>query len=282
MSAADAFHLGVSLYSFTTEFWSYKWSFEDLMRKAGQLGAGQGIEIVGPQHHRGFPNVPEEFVRTFRSSCERNNVVPVSYGAYADPFTWPDRDFTADEMVEYMTPQLKGAAQLGFPKIRLQYFNYTVIERLLPYAKKYKLKLGYEVHQPIMVETPLAQTLIEQVKKISSEYLGLIPDFGIFEKRTGMPQMPGMESPPPSPPSAMAQLLPYTFHIHGKFHRMVNGEIPDVPFDELIKVLVEGGYKGSMSTEFEGSNLGQYPDSFEIVKLHQALVRRCMAKYSKK
>jgi sugar phosphate isomerase/epimerase len=280
MSAADAFHLGVSFYSFSKEFCSYKWSFEDCMRKAAELGPGTGVEIVGPSHHRDFPNVPDEFIRTFKSSCEMNNVVPLCYGAYADPFTWPDRDFTPDEMVEYVIPQLKGAARLGFNVVRLQYYNYPVIERLLPYAEKYKLKMGYEIHDPLMVETSTTQTLIQQVKKISSENLGLIPDFGIFQKRPEIQQVP-----PPSPPSAMAQLLPYTFHIHAKFRRMVNGEIPDVPYDELTKVLVEGGYKGSMATEFEAPgyyDLGQYPDSFEIVKLHHALMRRCMAKYSKK
>lgn len=272
----STFKLGVTLYSFTNEFWSYKWSFEDCMQKAAQLGPGMGVEIVGPQAHRGFPDVPEDFVRAFRNSVERNGLVPTSYGAYQDPFFWPDRDFTDDEMVEYMIPQLKGANQLGFPTVRLQYFSHKIAERLIPYAKKYKLRMGYEVHVPLMIETPTCQMLIEQVKRLSSEYLGLTPDFGIFETS----QSPQAGSVKPSPPEALKQILPYIVHIHGKFHRMVNGEIPDVPFEQLTRILVQGGYTGWMSTEFEGTNLGAYPDAFEIVKLHHALIRRFQAKYS--
>jgi hypothetical protein len=33
-------------------------------------------------------------------------------------------------------------------------------------------------------------------------------------------------------------------------------------------------------TEFEGGNLGEYPNSFEVVKAHHAIVKRAIAKYS--
>jgi sugar phosphate isomerase/epimerase len=135
---------------------------------------------VGPSHHRGFPEVSDEFERVFKSSIERNELIPTSYGSYADPFMLPDRDLSGDEMVEYTIPQIKGAAKLGFPVVRLQYFVYPVIERLLPYAEKYDVKLGYELHVPLMIEAPLTQELIRQVERISSPHLGLIPDMGIF------------------------------------------------------------------------------------------------------
>ena len=86
--------------------------------------------------------------RIFKSSLERNNLIPTSYGSYADPFMLPDRDLTGDELVAYTIPQLKGAARLGFPVVRLQYFVWPVVERLLPYAEKYKLQMGYELHTP--------------------------------------------------------------------------------------------------------------------------------------
>src|SRR5215472_13423187 len=94
----------------------------------------------------------------------------------------PGRDLTEDELVAYTIPQLKGAAKLGFPVVRLQYFVHPVIERLLPYAEKYDLKMGYELHTPLMIEAPLTQQLIGQVKRISSPHLGLIPDAGIFTR----------------------------------------------------------------------------------------------------
>lgn len=282
MSTARTFRLGVTLYSFTTEYRSFQWSFEDCMRKAAELGPRMGIEIVGPQHHRGFPEVPKEFERMFKSSCERNGLIPTSYGSYADAYFWPDRDFTPDELVDYTIPQLKGAARLGFPVVRLQYNVAPVIERLLPYAKKYKLKMGYEIHTPLMFENPTCQELIRHVKKISSEHLGFVPDCGIFELPSGRPSgSPEGEMPKPSNPRALADIMPYIFHVHGKFHRMIDGEVPDVPFDEIVRVLIEGGFQGWMVTEFEGSNLGSYPNSFEIVKAHHALIRRYIAKHAR-
>jgi sugar phosphate isomerase/epimerase len=180
MSAAQPFRVGVSFHSFTNEYCSFQWSFEDMMQKAAQLGGG--VEIVGPAHHRGFPFVTDEFERIFKSSIERNGLTPTAYGSYADPFMLPGRDLTPDELVEYTVPQLLGAAKLGFPVVRLQYFVYPVIERLLPYAEKLGLRLGYELHVPLMIEAPLTQVLVRQVQQISSEHLGLIPDCGIFAR----------------------------------------------------------------------------------------------------
>jgi hypothetical protein len=59
-----------------------------MMEKAGQLGGG--VEIVGPSHIRSFPEVSEEFERSFKSSVDRYGLTPTSYGSYADPFMLPD------------------------------------------------------------------------------------------------------------------------------------------------------------------------------------------------
>ena len=81
---SETFRVGVTLHSFTNEYCSFQWSFEDMMQKASLLGGG--VEIVGPAHHRGFPEVTDEFERTFKSSIERNGLTPTSYGSYADLF----------------------------------------------------------------------------------------------------------------------------------------------------------------------------------------------------
>jgi hypothetical protein len=228
--------------------------------------------------------------------------------------------------VAYTIPQLKGAHKLGFPVVRLQYFVSPVIERLLPYAEKYNLKMGYELHVPLMIEAEKTQELIEQIKRISSPHLGLIPDTGIFARsipkhriesvrasgvseyllqkalelwRAETPLEPalaelkaiGLEKRQigvledfwaffgHSDPKALAQIMPYIIHIHGKFYTMIKGDEPDIRFEEVVRALIKGGYKGWMSSEYEG----HLPDvdSFEIVKEHQKMVRRYIAKYSK-
>jgi len=321
MSETKSFRVGVTLHSFTNEYCSFIWSFEDMMQKAALLGGG--VEIVGPAHHRGFPEVTDEFERVFKSSVERNGLTPTSYGSYADPFMLPGRDLTPDELVAYTIPQLRGAAKLGFPVVRLQYFVSPVAERLLPYAERYKLKMGYELHTPLEIEAPMTQELIQQVKRISSPHLGLIPDAGIFcrsiprfriegAKRNGASeallqravelwkaktslkdahdQLKTMGADDRlfgalevfwgsfghSDPKSVAEIMPYIIHTHGKFFSIVSGDEPDVRYKEYVHALMRGGYRGWMSSEYEGPDT----DSFEVVKAHQAMVKRYMATYA--
>lgn len=178
MTHTGPFRLGISFHTFTEEYCAGRWSFEDMMELAAELGGG--VEIVGPAHHRGFPSVTLEFERSFQSAVSRFGLTPVCYGSYADPFTLPDRDFSKDELVAYTIPQLHAAARLGFSIVRLQYFVHPVIERLLPLAAKLNLRLGYELHAPISFESILGKMLLAQVQRLDTPHLGLIPDCGIF------------------------------------------------------------------------------------------------------
>jgi hypothetical protein len=178
--AKGQLNLGVTLHSFTGEYISYKWSLEDMFQLVSVLG--RGLEIVGPAHQRGYPYLTDEFERIFKSSVERWQLTPTCYGTYADPFMLKDRDLNNDELVEYMVPQLHSAARLGFKTARMQYFAYPVIERLLPVAEKLGVRMGYELHTPLTIESELAQKLIAQIERINSPFLGLIPDTGIFSR----------------------------------------------------------------------------------------------------
>lgn len=322
MTEKQPFKVGVTFHSFTKEYVSFKWSFEDMMQKASLLGGG--VEIVGPSHHRGFPEVTPEFERIFKSSVQRYGLTPTCYGSYADPFMLPDRNLTPDELFEYTVPQLKGAARLGFPAVRLQHFASVAAERLLPYAEKLNLKMGYELHTPLMIEAPRTQELLAQIKHLGSDRLGVIPDCGIFARsvtqhhlnqgrKSGVPEPmiqqalelwgrkvtiePAIEAMKSfgadkktitwiglvwdscgfSEPSALAEIMPHVFHVHGKFYSMVNGDEPDLRYEEVVKALLDNHYTGWMSSEFEGGEA----DSFEIVQAHQAMVKGYIQKHLK-
>lgn len=176
--------LGVTLHSFANEYCSFVWTFEDLMRMTSLLGGG--VEIVGPSHHRGFPYVTDEFESQFKSSVDRNGLTPTAYGSYADPFMLPDRDLNPDELVDYTIPQLEGAKKLGFPIVRLQHFTAEVIDRLLPWADKLDLTLGWELHVPMTIQSDRTQQLLELVRKYDTPRLGLIPDAGIFARSVSL------------------------------------------------------------------------------------------------
>ena len=322
MAKQPVFKVGISFHTFVQEFISFVYSFEDLMEMASVLG--RGVEIVGPSNHRGFPEVTDEFERAFKSSVDRYGLTPTSYGSYADPFMLPDRNLNPDEIYEYTVPQLKGAAKLGFPVVRLQYFASVAAERLIPIAEKLKIKMGYELHSPLMIESPAVLALREQIKRLSSESLGLIPDCGIFGRsisqyhlnrgrKSGVPEaiiQKALElwkmkttfdeaaeslraiganeriiswadsiwgSFGYSEPSSLVDIKPYIIHFHGKFFNIVNGDEPDLRYEEVVKTLLDIGYTGWMSTEYEGAPT----NTFEIAKAHQAMVNGYIQKYAR-
>jgi len=322
MANQPVFRVGISFHSFVQEFITFVYSFEDMMEMASKLGGG--VEIVGPSNHRGFPEVTDEFERAFKSSVERYGLTPTSYGSYADPFMLPDRNLTPDELYDYTVIQLKGAAKLGFPVVRLQYFTSVVADRLIPVAEKLNLKMGYELHTPLMIESPTVLELRAQIERLSSDRLGLIPDCGIFARsisqyhlnrgrKSGVPEtiiqkaqeLWGLKTPFDqaseairalgadedslswveqvwgsfgySEPASLADIKPHIIHVHGKFFTIVNGDEPDLRYEEVVKTLLDIGYTGWMSTEYEGGPT----NTFEIAKAHQEMVNGYIRKYAR-
>jgi sugar phosphate isomerase/epimerase len=75
-------------------------------------------------------------------------------------------------------------------------------------------------------------------------------------------------------------LLPhmdYLFHIQAKFYEMVDDSHEySIPYDEIIPVLVEGGYRGYLSSEYEGNR--HIEDAFPVDSIEQ--VRRQHAMFA--
>jgi sugar phosphate isomerase/epimerase len=81
-------------------------------------------------------------------------------------------------------------------------------------------------------------------------------------------------------PRTMLEYLPYTAHIHGKFYEV----LPDyteysIPYEEIIPVLIEGGYSGYINSEYEGQRWIQdvfEDDSVEQVRRHHVMLKRLL------
>jgi sugar phosphate isomerase/epimerase len=66
-----------------------------------------------------------------------------------------------------------------------------------------------------------------------------------------------------SNPRRMLEFMPWIFHIHAKFYEINDdGVEPAIPYDEIIPVLIEGGYTGHLSSEYEGQR--HIEDAFEV------------------
>lgn len=313
----SSIRLGVTLYSFNAEFHSNKYSFEDCMALVGSLGAGQGVELVGPQMIRGFPQLSPEFEHRFKHAVERHDLRPTAYGGYGDAQRISGRWATPDEQARYLQQQVRAAARLGFPVIRLQ-SSEAVLTDLVPYAEQHGVKIGLEIHSPHRIED--LGPLIERVEQIDSPYLGFIPDCGAFchscagvyvqrflelgvsqqivdailglwEERATEDAMHAavdrlggdhyahlmaLEANiyfGHSEPQALRAIMPRIVHLHGKFFDITDdGKDSAVRFPEVLEALIDGGYDGYISCEYEGHHWYPERDALGQIKTLQRYI----------
>lgn len=72
------------------------------------------------------------------------------------------------------------------------------------------------------------------------------------------------------------EIMPQVVHIHGKFYDVDdNGEDSSIDYDSILPIFVEGGYRGYISSEWEGHQVSD-ADGFEKVARHHAMERRIL------
>jgi len=159
-------NLGVTLYSFTPEFHQHQHDLESLINKVGELGMGPGLEIVGFQSIKNFPQVSDEFADWFKALLDENHLEQTCLDANVDIGLRSDRLLTEDELVDYMEVQIAAAQKLGFPVVRMQYAaSPALMVRLVPAAERANVKLGVEIHAPHSVQPSNGSTSEGSLRK---------------------------------------------------------------------------------------------------------------------
>jgi hypothetical protein len=83
-----------------------------------------------------------------------------------------------------------------------------------------------------------------------------------------------------SDPQRLRDFMPYIHHIHAKFYEMTDdGSEYSIPYEEIVPILVEGGFAGSLSSEYEGQRHVQdvhEVDEVEQVRRQQELFARLL------
>jgi sugar phosphate isomerase/epimerase len=322
---------GVTLYSFTPDFHAGRVTLDDLLAKAAELDMGPGLEVIGFQSIRGFPNVTPEFERHFKGLVDRYGFEPSCLDCNADRAVRSDRLLTEDELYDYLAAQLRAAHQLGFPTARMQWTApLSVTERLVPLAEQLDVRMGVEIHAPETPSSPWVMAQREWHAKHQSPYLGFVIDFGstatqispsMFEvyRSKGLSdellqaiadrwhELDGrqfeahdeigafvqlavsMGAPPDQAinlavfavgihghgePRQWLEIADQIVHVHAKFfHVTEDGVEPAVPVADTIRVLIEAGYTGYISSEYEGWHWDTTTNAFEMVQREQRLIR---------
>lgn len=174
---------GVSLYSFQEEYFHRKMTLEDILATCSKLDI-RGIEIVGDQMIRGYPDIPNEFIKQWHGWMDKYQLTPVCLDMFLDWNKYKGRSMTFDERVESIRRDIVNANRLGCCVIRVIHdIEPEILEQLAPDAEKYKVTLALEVHAPNDLDSALEQRLIAMFDRMQSPYLGFTVDLGIYCKR---------------------------------------------------------------------------------------------------
>ena len=321
---------GVTLYSFTPDFHAGRHTLDQLFERAAELNMGPGLEVVGFQSIRGFPDVTPEFESHFKGLLERHGFEPSCLDCNADRALRSDRMLSDDELYEYLAAQLRAARRLGFPAARMQWTApLPVMERLVPLAEQLDVRMGVEIHAPETVESPWVLAQREWHAKHQSPYLGFTIDFGSVTTQISPTMFAAFREKGVSEelfeafserwhaldgqqfsaheemgnfirlahrfgaadhainmsvfavgihghgnPRMWLEISDQIVHVHAKFfHVDESGSDPAVPIAEQVKTLIEGGYEGYISSEWEGWHWDLHRDGFEQVAREQRIIR---------
>ncbi len=173
--------LGVSLYSFSTEYVGEKLDLEGVLQKAKNMGY-QGIEIVAAQMVPEYPNPSDEWLAYFKGLLEKYELEPVCWSAYIDMGIRNDRDLTEEEIIQFTVNDLIYAKKAGFPLVRTQHaISPKIFRAMIPFCKKLGMKLTIEMHHPHHPEVPVWKEYFDIMKHEGKGILGFVPDFSIFQ-----------------------------------------------------------------------------------------------------
>lgn len=174
--------LGVSLFSYSSEYYLKKLSLDEILIKAREAGA-EAIEIVASQMMPGFPYPDAQWLHSLRERCEKLEMDPFCYSAHLDSGLRSDRWLTDDEKVMSTLNDIRNAYEMGASVVRTQFsISPELLYRVAPYAEKYRVKVGVEIHPPHRLDTEIWQRFLSVFHDLDTPYIGMCVDTGIYQE----------------------------------------------------------------------------------------------------
>lgn len=177
-----AIKLGASSYSWQLSYYLGQMTLEDCIAHLASIG-GTGFELIPEQMlpEDNFLRLEPRFVDTWHEWMAKYHMTPTCLDHFDDYNLYANRTLTCQEQVDLAENYLHIARKLGFPCIRvLSTTPFEVLERLIPMAEDFGVKLGLEIHAPLSMKSAWAERWQEMIYRTGTRYAGFIPDFGIF------------------------------------------------------------------------------------------------------
>jgi sugar phosphate isomerase/epimerase len=174
--------LGVSLFSYSSEYYTGRLTLSDALRLSKEAGA-EGVEIVASQMVPGFPWPSDKWLHDFRDQCEAMGLEPFCYSAHLDSGLRCDRMMTDDEKLLSTINDLRCAQIMGASVVRTQQtIGPGLIHKIVPWAERYGVKVGVEIHPPHRLDTPVWLEFERAFQEADSPYAGIVLDTGIYQE----------------------------------------------------------------------------------------------------
>jgi len=192
--------LGVTLYSYGIDFLMGTMSLEDCIADVAAMG-GEGIEILGETHVDGYPNPSQQWVQKWFSLMDRYQTRPSCLDTFVDSMRYgPDKYLTAEQTMGELERDFKLAKRLGYKILRPTFGKSPIstielLEKALPMAEKYDIKMAIELHSPFKCKSEMGDQFLSLIARTKTRHFGFTMDFSIFTK-----------TPPRSQGSEMAGL----------------------------------------------------------------------------
>jgi len=135
-----------------------------------------------------YPNPPQAWVNDWHAMMAKYKTEPTNIDTFVDVYVGGHRKMTTQEAVETLSSQIRLANRLGFKVIRpttgpVEESATEMIERALPVAEKYDVRIAPEVHAPIPLEGRYIDSYLELIHRTGTKHVGLTVDCGIFCRR---------------------------------------------------------------------------------------------------
>lgn len=191
---------GVSLYSYQQEQFFEKMTWKDMIANVHDQLQTDGIEIIMDSCVPHYPFPTEQFIFDWNNQMARYDMKAVTADLFLDVHQFRDHVMNHREAAQRLKNDIVIAAKMGFENVRtLSSVPIDVIEMALETAEKYNVRIGKEIHFPIPIKRRtvtknkygmsavrdfrLVEQIMELRDKTGSPYVGLVPDFGIFQHK---------------------------------------------------------------------------------------------------
>ena len=255
---------GISVYSYQALL-GKTMTLDDVFLEMYDTGA-TCFELL-TSYIEGYPNPSPKWVDHYWMLCEKYGLQPAELGHWAENHLHRGPAASDEEMVEQLKQDFRLAHLLGFKSLRtkISCLNdlcdpepgwQSYVEKALPFAEKYDVRMQNEVHRPTTLHTPhIRDEYLDFIHRTGTKHFGFNIDFGTFQFKAteGDRSGPDWGFDDISKPEEIVEFLPYTWTCHAKFTNMdENFEETTIPYREVIGLMVDNGWSGNLVSEYEG------------------------------